>query len=354
MTTITTETANDIYEKLTRLSRDIRDAAATMTPDEARFLVGLYYDMQGFRINGANKARAASANQEPHRVLSAVLADSETLEANIAGALEQYAKAQPIGRWMLSIFGIGRVISAGLIAHIDISKAPTVGHIWRFAGLDPTIKWLGREGAGSMMREAMDADESGTLSDSEMEEYRAIVGDGDASLSPARVAAVARLTGRSVRAIMAMRDEKGRITRASVTKGLARRPWNADLKVLCYKIGQSFVFRHNNPKCFYGRLYAERKAEEVRRNTSGEYREAAAASLREKNYGAATVARAAYEAGRLPDAHIEARARRWTVKVFLAHLHGEWYRLEFGREPPLPWILAHGGHAHYIAPPAAE
>lgn len=40
-----------------------------------------------------------------------------------------------------SITGIGPVIAAGLLAHIDIEKAPTVGHIWRFAGLDPTVTW---------------------------------------------------------------------------------------------------------------------------------------------------------------------------------------------------------------------
>lgn len=41
-----------------------------------------------------------------------------------------------------SIHGIGPVISAGLLAHIDIHRAVTVGHIWRFAGLDPSVKWL--------------------------------------------------------------------------------------------------------------------------------------------------------------------------------------------------------------------
>ena len=42
---------------------------------------------------------------------------------------------------MRSIVGIGPVITAGFLAHIDIAKAPTVGHIWRFCGLDPTVRW---------------------------------------------------------------------------------------------------------------------------------------------------------------------------------------------------------------------
>jgi hypothetical protein len=28
-----------------------------------------------------------------------------------------------------------------LLARIDIVKAPTAGHIWRYAGLDPTVRW---------------------------------------------------------------------------------------------------------------------------------------------------------------------------------------------------------------------
>jgi hypothetical protein len=47
-----------------------------------------------------------------------------------------------MGIWAREICGIGPVISSGLIANIDITKAPTVGHIWRYSGLDPTSKWL--------------------------------------------------------------------------------------------------------------------------------------------------------------------------------------------------------------------
>ena len=49
--------------------------------------------------------------------------------------------------------GIGPVIAAGLLANIDIKQAPTVGHIWRFAGLDPTNKWIGKKGAETLIDE---------------------------------------------------------------------------------------------------------------------------------------------------------------------------------------------------------
>ena len=79
-----------------------------------------------------------------------------------------------IGPWAMATIGVGPVICAGVIARIDIHRAPTVGHIWRFAGLDPTQKW-----------------------------------------------------------------EKGK-----------KRPWNTDLKRICWLLGESFVKVINNDDAF--------------------------------------------------------------------------------------------------------
>ena len=38
------------------------------------------------------------------------------------------------------------------------------------------------------------------------------------------------------------------------------------------------------------------------------------------------------------------------MKLFLSHLHGEMHRRILGREPPLPYPIAHMGHAHVIEP----
>ena len=56
-------------------------------------------------------------------------------------ALDVYSNGLVIGRWARSQIGIGPIIAAGLAANIDITRAPTAGHIWRFAGLDPTVQW---------------------------------------------------------------------------------------------------------------------------------------------------------------------------------------------------------------------
>jgi hypothetical protein len=73
--------------------------------------------------------------------------------------------------------------------------------------------------------------------------------------------------------------------------------------------------------------------------------------LNEKNFNKATDAYKAYSAGRYPPAHIDAMARRYAVKLFLAHMHGEMCRRMLGHEPPLPYPIAHGDHVHVIADP---
>ncbi len=130
-----------------------------------------------------------------------------------------------------------------------------------------------------------------------------------------------------------------------------RRPWNADLKKLCFLIGESFVKVQNRDGDFYGHKYAERKKYEIERNERGDMAETAALTLASKNYGEHTDARAWYLQGKLPPARIHARARRWAVKLFLAHWFEEAYRRHYKTEPPLPYPIAHMGHAHIIKAP---
>lgn len=256
------------------LTRDERNASITLGKDEARFLVDAYYQMQENRIRADGQVR--SMGDEPHSVLAYLAAQNRALENQIKGALDKYSNASEVGQWMRRQKGIGPVIAAGFLAHLDITRAQTAGAFWSFAGLDPRAKW-----------------------------------------------------------------EKGQ-----------RRPWNAELKTLCWKLGESFVKVSGHDDAFYGRIYAERKALETARNANGEYTEQAAAKLAQNKIGKTTDAFKAYDAGKLPPAHIHARAKRYAVKLFLAHLHDRMWRDHYGTEPPLPYAIAHLDHAHIIHPPA--
>jgi hypothetical protein len=261
-------------EPVQRLTKDIKEGATTLGRDEARFLVDLYYMMQEDRKRGSNQVRSLVDGAEPHATLAFFAKQFDSLERQVKNALDAYSGANPLGLWARSIVGIGPVIAAGLLAHIDIEKAHTAANIWRFAGLDPTSKW-----------------------------------------------------------------EKGQ-----------KRPYNAALKTLCWKIGESFVKVSNHEDDIYGKFYQQRKAVENDANEAGHLREEAERALATKKIGKDTDAYKAYSVGKLPPAHIHARAKRWVVKLFLSHYHEMAYELLLGKKAPAPHAMTMLGHIHYIGP----
>lgn len=273
-------------EPIIKLERDMMRALrgggpGGITDNEARFLVDLYYTMQKQRVGLNNQvkglardAKKAGNEPEPHEVIAWALHNAEVFENQIKKVLAVYVEVHPMHWFFAQTLGIGPVLAAGLLAHIDIHKAPTVGHIWNFAGLNPDIQW-----------------------------------------------------------------KKGQ-----------KRPFNGQLKTLCWKIGDSFVKLSGRDDAYYGKRYRERKAYEMARNASGDLSGQAAAKLEQCNIGKSTDAYAAYSTGQLPPAHIDRRARRWTEKLFLSHLHQRWHEQEIGPVPK-PFAVAHCGHAHIIDPP---
>lgn len=276
---MTDHTNNEHSPSIRRLSRDLVNAAMTMSAEEARYLVDNYYVLQEGRKRADNQARSMG-KEEPHVLISWLAEQSDTLEGQIKRALDRYTDTLAPGRWMKSLYGVGPVISAGLCAHIDIERAPSVGHIYSFAG---------------------------------------IAGSGQKPW------------------------KKGEI-----------RPFNAELRTLCWKIGQSFMKFSGQEECLYGGLYRERKIFEIANNESGALADQAKAILEAKNFRKTTDAYKAYSAGKLPPAHVDARARRFAVKLFLAHLHTVMYFDHYGVLPAHPYPISHLGHVHHLPVPNAN
>ena len=273
MSAIPEELRDQQLDDFVQLSADLLSAARIMRAGEARDLVDGYYQVQEMRKSTGNQLLALHQADKPSLpvVLPWLHEYFRMMENRIKRLLGEFAEANEVGRWCLSIYGIGPVISAGLLAHIDIEQAPTVGHIWSFAGLNPEQKW-----------------------------------------------------------------EKGE-----------KRPWNARLKTLCWKIGESFV-KQSADKCLYRGLYDDRKQYEQEKNMAGDYADQAAAILAKRpNHKQAAI----YKEGHLPDGHIHMRAKRWTVKLFLAHWHHVSYEVHYGELPPKPYVVEHLGHADIIGPP---
>jgi len=310
---------------LEALGKDRKQAAKFLSRLEARFLVDYYYAIQEDRVRAQAQEKAARDEGDPHEVLSWVVFNTARLEGEIKKALDSFGDSSELGRWSKSICGIGPIIAAGLLSHIDIEKAPTVGHIWSFAGLDPTKKW-----------------------------------------------------------------ERGK-----------KRPWNADLKVLCWKLGESFVKTSTREEGFYGRLWKERREKEWMKNLNGDFVEQAVELLESAKFardkdvwywlnGFYTRKQALERkenpklqlgpddldllikkaekakdqkkrdlyveidshANRgkrmLSPGHVHARAKRWATKIFLSHWHEVAYRTILKKMPPNPFAIEFLGHTHYI------
>ena len=273
MTTLSDPFEASLKPLINRLTRDVKAAATQLSDREARYLVDLYYTMQDQRIRVSGQERSAAADGEPCAALSFVVDQARALEERVKSLLDSYSTSQPVGVWSRGRKGIGPVLAAGLMAHIDIEKAPTYGNIWSFAGLNPTVTW----------------------------------GKGE------------------------------------------KRPYNMRLKVLCWKIGESFVKQSGREDAFYGALYKERKQLEEQWNAEGRNKEAAEAGM--AKYGKTTEAYKHCAAGHLPPAHVHARAKRWVVKLFLSHWHHVAYASRYGKPPARPYPVEHMGHAHVIEVP---
>jgi hypothetical protein len=255
------------------LHRDDLRKVGNIFAAELRLLVSNYYQVQEMRKRMDMQLRHLGDKQ----LLDISLAGPDIFggwEKDLAKSFKTVLSDDPVANWVMAQRGIGHIITAGLLAHIDITRAPTVGHIWRFAGLDPSQQW-----------------------------------------------------------------EKGE-----------KRPYNAELKQICWHAGQCFMKQSNDPDCFYGKLYREKKQEYIARNEAGGFAEKA------KGYrGVSDKAnKALLAAGKVPAAYIDSCARRFAVKIFLSHLHAVLYWHEYKKLPPLPFALSILGHAHNIEIPHAD
>lgn len=320
------------------LKKDLKTAAETLSDDEARYLVDYLYVMQDDRKRANNQIKAMAESdpvEEPHDIVKWLASTANRLELEINKSLDVYSSGKEIGVWAKGIVGIGPVIAAGLLAHIDITKAPTAGHIWSFAGLNTNRPWIGKAGAAELLKP--------------------YVSHPPASFSEDLLAKLCedhKFNYLNVhRDATTRKDKPIPLTRASVLAALAKRPYNAQLKTLCWKIGESFVKFSNHVDDFYGAFYRKRKAFEIASNEAGNYAGQAADKLVKFKIGRDTEAYGFYSRGRLPPAHIHARAKRWTVKLFLAHYQQKAWEFEYGTPAPLPYAIQNLGHADFIRPP---
>lgn len=126
------------------------------------------------------------------------------------------------------------------------------------------------------------------------------------------------------------------------------------LKSRLYLIADNFIKASNRDGDYYGHLFKDAMKMYQERNERGDYAELCAENVKKVEDGqmkavAATLEK--WKEGKLTDAHILARAKRYMEKIFICHYHEVAYELEFGKEAPEPYSIAWLQHNdRYLCP----
>lgn len=343
---------------LDRMSKDIKTAAVNMPINEARYVIKHYYDHQDQRIMHDARYREHSKLGEPASLISWLGKTESLVESQLKVALDKFTSAHPIGSWIKSLYGFGPVLSAAFIAFLDITRSPTAGHVWSYAGLNPNQRWVSAE------------------------EARKWVAENGVDVAKAAEHFNRGLTSMQRAATTDFKGNEVKLTAKSLASAIAKRPWNAELKRVAWLASECMVKFSNVEECFYGGVYKKRLAYEWERNLAGLYKDQAdkgndyyddktesikwtkgcfkASDVKKymdakQSLAAASVKSICGEPGSgtqmLPPSHIKARAQRYAVKMFLSHLHQVMYEKHYGQPAPIPYILTKEDHVHYIAPP---
>lgn len=327
------------------LGRDLKKeikSIKNVSRQEIKCLVDSYYQIQEKRIALQGQIRAIAQDKDQSNdvfcdILEWQLKSQMIQEKGINDSLKCLCENNEVGKWLMEIKGIGPVLAAGLLAYFDVEGINYATHFISYAGLnDNNRPWLGAEASRKIVDDVLDG--SKTITDEHLEKLSEITKWKFGYLN----SACSKL------------DKNGNIKSRSKTdliKAISKIPYNKNLKVLMFKIGESFVKVSGNPKSLYGRLYRERKILETELNEKGHYADQAAKILATKNIGKDTDAYKAYSQGKLPKAQIQRRATRWATKIFVVHVFEEMYKVHNnGKEPEPFYVFTHLGHKDYIEP----
>lgn len=314
---------------LKTLITDIKKGRRDLGEKEARFLIDFYYSRQKNRIRTGNQIDSIKDTNEPNGILNLFFKRELYTESDLTKILNAYVKKDPVGRWLISIKGIGGILAAALLALLNVEDKPTAGHFWSYAGFDPTRRHIGNVECDKILKDILgdkkkiDDDDLRKISESTGWRYEYLETNS--------------------------KNEKGNISRKDLKKAIVMRPHNATLKKICFLVGTSFIYQKNRDNELYGKIYTQRLAYETGKNDNLEYKEQAYEKMHIVKK--TTEAYKHYSIGKLPPAHLTARARRYTVKMFLSHLHHVMYLSKYGEVPPKPFAIEHLGHSHLVLPP---
>lgn len=377
---------------------------------QIKSIVDLFYQTQAARISRENQIRAIEqgadeSNKNSLDILYWDLRNVATQEKELFKVLDAITDKHPVGVWLKKIKGIGPTIAAGILAYFDITRAKYASNFISYAGLnDNNRPWLGREKAAAIVASVVGKDQyitddhlckisakaqwkvealedACTIRDEEgnpeyyidskkflelcckrlgvtTKDISAVIG-GARTITLAHAKQIGEhfnkwdVVSKCFDECAVTDDEGFLIPKRDKEKligQVAKIPYNKNLKTLLFKVSESFVKVSGKDDSLYGKLFKEFKAEEIRKNEAGELADQAAEILESKNFSKSTEAYKAYSEGRLPDAHINARAKRKVQKIFVSHIFEAMWWDHYGTKPPVPYVFGEMGHNDYIGP----
>lgn len=320
---------------INRLSKDLKDAATLLTRSDVRALVDLFYMQQRQRIRINNQITAAKKDARSSDLLGWALNNQKLFESNCQRALEGWCQQYEIvDRWVKKIYGVGPIITAGMLAHLDEKPPPTVGHWWSFAGIIPGLK----------KEKGVKRKWNGTL--------KTLLW----KMSSVQVRLYAINPEKSVygklyydrREYETQTNLSGKLS-GQAQMALSEKNYSKETDAYKWYSGQ-YTARTYHEYLTTQAHYADLRRKEgdsKKRQKLAEEQTKALGELLSKN-------RVPEGTGQpmLPPLHIHARALRWVEKIFLSHWHHVAYEITYQVKPPRPWIIEHDPrHVHVIPPP---
>jgi len=267
--------------------RETQKESALVKFVEAKRLIDIYYDIQDVRIRTANRLRAMP--QETVGIYPKSLID---LEKQLKSQADTLLQNEPIYVWMNKIKGIGPCLAGGLIASINIAFVP-------IENLDKV-------------------DEIQKEYSMKTKDKKFLVPTVRGIQAFDRISNLWSYCGQSVVDGHAPKRKRGE-----------KINWSTKLRVLCWKLGESFVKTGD----FYREIYEKFREVEDQRDYI--------CNACKKKYP---------KAKQCSKGHRYARAKRKTVKLFLSHLWLKWRTLE-GLPVSEPYIIGKDVHSNFILYP---
>ena len=308
------------------LEERLRLQAADLTHREGKLLYRYHKNARVLRGSIAQSVMQLKFEKtEPPELFLHLRRNAARLEKQVNNTLEIYGDQHVPVRWMRTV-GVGISQAVGIYSSIDIEKSHKISSLWRYCGYDPTVKKLTKKEAGEVIKYYQE--ETGVKYPDELTIRK--VADG-LNRGPGQLLRLTRVG-----------TKKTSITWGKLYKAILSYPWNQELKEILYRCG--VMFRRTGGRGAvtspYRAIYDWRKEYEVSRNEAGDYADQAAYKLESRNFRKTTVAYANYIQGKLPPGHLDARARRFAVKIFIVHLHQIMFFQRYRKMPDKPYVLA--------------